>query len=136
VAETEAKNIIFFDGVCNLCNSSVRFLYKRTEPDAFEYHSLQSEFAEEMLNKFNIPAENLSSVVLVENDKVYTHSTAALRAAKYMKGIYPLLYGFIIVPRFIRDGVYNFIARNRYKWFGKQDEVCEFDPNFNARNAR
>ena len=114
--------IILFDGVCNLCNSSVLFVIKRDKQKQFRFASLQEKTGESLLKKFDLPSDTFNSFVLIENEKVYTRSTAALRIARRLHGGWNLLYGFMIVPRFIRDAVYNIIARNRYKWFGKRDE--------------
>ncbi|MBX2845137.1 MAG: DUF393 domain-containing protein [Saprospiraceae bacterium] len=126
-----AKRIVFFDGICNLCNSSVRFIYKRDKRNVFSYRSLQSKEAERLILDTGI-LENLSSIVLYEEGKVYTHSTAIFRIVSRLAPPYSWLSIFAIVPKPIRDAVYNFVAKNRYKWFGKQKEVCEFDPNFNS----
>lgn len=115
------KRIIFFDGLCNLCNGAVQFVIKRDTQNHFQFASLQSEYATEELAKFNLEPLHGDSFVLLENDKVYQRSTAALRVARRLKGLWPMLYVFIIVPRFIRDAVYNYIAKNRYKWFGKKE---------------
>lgn len=117
------QTVIFFDGVCNLCNGAVQFTIERDHKNSFRFASLQSDFAKEELTPFNISSANLASFILLEEGKIYLRSTAALRVARKLKGLWPLLYGFIIVPRFIRDAVYNYIAKNRYKWFGKQ-ETC------------
>ena|SRR5690606_19982666 len=114
--------VIFFDGVCNLCNRSVQFVIKRDLVRKFRFASLQGKTAASMLPKLNISSAEADSFILLENDKVYTRSTAALRVLKELGGLWKILYVFIIVPPFIRDGIYNFIARNRYKWFGKRDE--------------
>lgn len=87
--------------------------------------SLQSEEGQGYLKKFRLDSENFDTFILIEGDKYYTRSTAALRVAKRLKGLWPLLYTFIIVPAFIRNAVYNFIAKRRYKWFGKR-EMCMF----------
>lgn len=113
--------VIFFDGICNLCSAAVQFTIERDSKNMFRFASLQSEYAKENLMPFNIVPENLDSFILLENGKVYVRSTAALRVARKLNGLWPLLYAFIIVPRFIRDAVYNFIAKNRYKWYGKQE---------------
>jgi predicted DCC family thiol-disulfide oxidoreductase YuxK len=115
------ERIIFFDGVCNLCNGAVQFTIRRDSKNMFKFASLQSEFAKQQVAPFNISPEDLDSFILMENGKVYQRSTAALRVARRLNGLWPLLYAFIIIPRFIRDGVYNYIAKNRYKWFGKQE---------------
>jgi predicted DCC family thiol-disulfide oxidoreductase YuxK len=117
------ERIIFFDGVCNLCNSSVDIVIRKDKKALFKYASLQSGFAEQLLTKQGVNPDDLDSIVLFENGKIYQKSTAALKIAGKMSGIYPLLGLFWIVPSFIRDGVYNWIARNRYKWFGKK-ETC------------
>ncbi len=115
--------ILLFDGVCNLCNSSVNFIIKHDKKNYFQFASIQSETGQELLKKHNINASTTDSVVLIENNKYYIKSTATLRIAKHLDGLYPLLYAFIIIPSFIRNVVYDLIARNRYKWFGKR-ETC------------
>jgi predicted DCC family thiol-disulfide oxidoreductase YuxK len=113
--------IVLFDGVCNLCNNSVQFILKRDKKKKFLFGSLQGEAGQQLLKKFSLPTDNFHSFVLIEGDRVYTQSTAALRMAKHLKRGWQLLYGFIILPRFLRDGIYKWIATNRYKWFGKRD---------------
>ena len=113
--------VIFFDGFCNLCNGAVQFTIERDCKNVFRFSSLQSDYAEDALRPFAIVPKQGESMVLLENGKVYERSTAALRVAKRLKGAWPLLYGFIIVPTFIRDAVYNYVGKNRYKWFGKQE---------------
>lgn len=115
--------VILFDGVCNLCNSSVQFIIKHDPHHIFRFASLQSKFGEQVLQQFNLPANTFNSFILLENDKIYTRSSAAMRVVKKLKGFWKLLYGFVIVPPFIRNAVYNMIAKNRYKWFGKK-EAC------------
>jgi predicted DCC family thiol-disulfide oxidoreductase YuxK len=120
VMEYEAP-VIFFDGFCNLCSGAVQFTIKRDHNNIFRFASLQSDYAKEKLKKLATLPKEGESMVLLENGKFYVRSTAALRVAKRLGGLWPLLYGFIIIPRFIRDAVYNYIAKNRYKWFGKQE---------------
>ncbi len=119
--KTQDKPIIFFDGVCNLCNSSVQFILKKDTNHVFLFSSLQSDAAKDILLQYNLENFDLSSIILVENDIIYQKSTAILRIAKRLSGISKYAYVFIIVPKFIRDGVYSLIAKNRYKWFGKRD---------------
>jgi predicted DCC family thiol-disulfide oxidoreductase YuxK len=121
-AEIIRQPVILFDGVCNLCSGAVQFIIKRDKKDVFRFASLQSSFGQSVLKKYKLPSHELSSVILVENDIIYTRSTGALKVAKQLSGGWPLLYMFIIVPRFIRDAVYNYVAKNRYKWFGKKQE--------------
>lgn len=120
----EQKNaIVLFDGVCNFCNSSVNFFIERDSKKYFKFAPLQSEIADELSLKYGIDRENVDSIILVEDDKAYTYSTAALKITKNLDGIWSLGYVFIIVPKFIRDLFYKLIAKNRYKIFGKKD-VC------------
>jgi predicted DCC family thiol-disulfide oxidoreductase YuxK len=124
---------ILFDGVCNLCNGFVQFVIKHGKGDYFSFAALQSEYAHQQFKNMGYNPDGLASVVLIENNKVYTQSTAALRILKRMKGLYPLLYAFIIVPSFIRDAVYKWIAKNRYKWFGKTDTCMIPTPELKSR---
>jgi predicted DCC family thiol-disulfide oxidoreductase YuxK len=116
------KSLLLFDGVCNLCNSSVQFILLRDKKDRFRFASLQSDYGQNLLREHNLPTESFNSLVLVENGKVYKKSTAALRIARKLKGLWPLLFAFIIIPPFIRNFVYDIIAKNRYRWFGKKEE--------------
>ncbi len=113
--------VIFFDGVCNLCNASVQFAIAHDKNNYFKFSALQGDYAKTVLPAFNVDLNKINSILLVENNKLYTKSSAALRIAKNLNGLFPLLYGFIIVPKFIRDWFYDIIARNRYKWWGKQE---------------
>jgi predicted DCC family thiol-disulfide oxidoreductase YuxK len=112
--------LILFDGVCNLCSNSVQLIIKNDRKDYFRFASLQSDLGVALKKQYNITTD---SIVLVEDGKVYTQSSAALMIARRLKGAYPLLYGFMILPRMIRNTVYAWIARNRYRWFGKK-EAC------------
>ncbi len=118
------ESIVLFDGVCNLCNTSVRFVIKRDKNAKFKFASLQSGYAAALFQKLNFDSKGVDSIVLHENGKLFVRSTAALKIAAQLNGWWSLLYGFIIVPVFLRDAVYNFVARNRYKWFGRK-EFCE-----------
>ncbi len=118
-------HVILFDGVCNLCNSSVNFIIDRDRAGRFKFAALQSDEAVAYLGITDSLGANdpalLQSVVLYENGRLYTKSTAALRIARHLDGGWPLFYGFIVVPRPIRDAAYDIIARNRYRWFGECD---------------
>ena len=122
---TSDQPIILFDGVCNLCNGAVNFVIDRDRRQRFRFASLQSEVGEGLLAQYRLPPEYLRSLVLVENNRVYTRSTAALRIARHLDGIWPLCYVFMVLPPAIRDYLYNFVARNRYRWFGKS-ESCRY----------
>lgn len=125
----EPSFIILFDGICNLCNGTVQFIIKRDKKNLFRFASLQGDFGQETLKRLGMPVTNPHSFVLMEGDKIYTHSTGALRVLKHLGPFWSILYIFILVPRFIRDGVYNFIARNRYNWFGKKETCYLPTPN-------
>ena len=112
--------VILFDGYCNLCSASVVFILKRERGDTFRFASLQSEYAADLLNRIGIRQDVPDSIVLVEGERVYYQSTAALRIARRLRGLWSLLYAFITLPLFIRNPVYDWIARNRYRWFGKR----------------
>lgn len=122
-----------FDGVCNLCNNTVQFILKRDKKKQFLFGSLQGKAGQQLLRQFNLPTADFNSFVLAEGDRFYTRSTAVLRMLKRLGGGWSLLYGFIVVPKFIRDGIYNWVARNRYKWYGRRDECMIPTPELKAR---
>jgi predicted DCC family thiol-disulfide oxidoreductase YuxK len=124
---------ILFDGVCNLCNSSVQFVIKKDIDKIFQFASLQSDAGEKLLKQYNLSTSNFDSFILIQENKVYQKSGAALKVVKQLSGSIKLLYAFIVIPTFIRDAVYNFIAKNRYKWFGKKDECMIPTPELKAR---
>lgn len=126
-----SKGIILFDGVCNFCNSSINFTIKHDPEGKFKFAPLQSEYAKKALGK----TEDITpeSVVLIQNNNVYYKSDAALRISKQLSGIWPLMYVFIIIPKPIRNWVYDLIAKNRYKWFGKMDTCMIPTPAVRAR---
>lgn len=115
------KSIILFDGVCNLCNSSVIFILKHDKKEQFLFSSLQSEQAKNILLQITTENLNLDSIILIEKRIIYEKSTAALKIFKELNNGYKLLYSFIIIPKFIRDFAYDYISKNRYKWFGKKE---------------
>jgi predicted DCC family thiol-disulfide oxidoreductase YuxK len=125
--------IIYFDGVCNLCNRSVQFIIKNDKKKIFRFASLQGKGGQQMLRKAGLPLDDLNSFILQEGDKIFTRSTAALRMFRKLPGGWKLFYGFMILPRFIRDGVYKWVARNRYRWFGKKDECMVPGPGVKER---
>jgi len=129
----EGKPILLFDGVCNLCNGAIQFAIQRDKNAHFKFASLQSEAGQALLHKFNLPTEDFDSFILVENNTYYKRSTAALRVAKGFGGLWNLLYWLIVFPAPIRDAVYSFVAKNRYKWFGKQESCWMPTPELKAR---
>ena len=127
------KPIILFDGVCNLCQGSVQFVLKHDTRRQFLFASLQSPVATELISTFQNTSAQTDSFVLIENGKMYTRSTAALRVCRRLNGGLPVLYGLIIIPAFIRDAVYDLVSGNRYKWFGKSKECWLPTPELSAR---
>jgi len=127
------KSIILFDGICNLCNASVLFIIKRDPTVNFYFQSIQDADAAKLPADLSKEALNLESILLIENNKLYKKSTAALRIARKLNALWPLFYVFIIVPVFIRDPLYSLIARNRYRWFGKKDYCMIPTPELKSR---
>jgi len=125
--------IVLFDGVCNLCNGSVQFIIKRDPAGTLRFASLQSEFGQSQLKKFNIRSDALHSIILIEKHVCYQRSDAALKIASRLTGLWPALSVFRIIPRFIRDALYNLIAANRYRMFGKQESCMLPTPALRAR---
>jgi predicted DCC family thiol-disulfide oxidoreductase YuxK len=125
--------ILLFDGACNLCNKSVQFIIKRDKKARVKFASLQSEVGKQIMLQFNIPTEYIDSIILFEFGKVYYKSSAALRLCKKMDGLWPFMYIFMLVPKFLRNTVYDYIARNRIKWFGKTDTCWVMTPELKNR---
>lgn len=129
------KKLILFDGICNLCNSSVQFVIKRDKKDVFRFAALQSELGEKLLKERGIDPGDTDSIIVIEPDVAYyTRSQAAIEIASELGGGWPLLRIFeYILPRPLRDGLYNLIARNRYAWFGKKDQCMIPTPELKAK---
>jgi predicted DCC family thiol-disulfide oxidoreductase YuxK len=119
------NKLILFDGVCNLCNSSVLYVIKRDKKNIFLFAPLQSEIGIHIIQKFNIDTKVIDSIIIYnpENDSIHYKSTAALKIAWQLGFPTNILAVFLVIPSFIRNWVYDFIAKNRYKWFG-QKEAC------------
>ncbi len=128
-----SKPIILFDGVCNLCNGFVQFVIKRDKKAHFMFASLQSKIGQAILKDFGLNTHDFNTFVLVDSGKVYTRSTAALRVAKELDSPIKFLHIFSVVPSFIRDLFYIFVAKNRYRFFGKQDQCMLPSPEFKTR---
>lgn len=125
--------IILFDGVCNFCNGSVNFIIERDPAAYFKFAPLQSEIGEKLIAEHNINKAETDSVILIENGKAYTHSTAALRIARKLQGAWAWLYGFRVIPQFLRDAAYKLFAKNRYRMFGKREACMLPTPDVRAR---
>ena len=117
--------IILFDGACTLCNTSVQFVLQRDTKAYFYFASLQSNIGKELLSQYGL-THDLSSIVLIEQEQAFFQSTAVLRIAKQLDGVWPVFYNFILIPPFFRDSVYTWIAKNRYQWFGRNKDICNF----------
>ena len=115
--------ILLFDGVCNLCNGVVQFIITRDHKAIFRFASLQSDIGQSLLIQYGLPIDEINTIVLIENGQAYTHSTAALKMASHL-GIFWIWTKLLwLFPAFFRDWVYSGVAKNRYRWFGKQ-ETC------------
>ncbi len=125
--------VILFDGVCNFCNASINFVIDRDRRKKFVFAPFQSDIARQLLKEKEYDPSRFDSVVLLKNSRLYEKSDAALEIARDLNGAWPLLYGFKIVPRFIRNAIYDLIARNRYQWFGRQDACRMPTPELRQR---
>jgi predicted DCC family thiol-disulfide oxidoreductase YuxK len=117
----EKHAVVLFDGVCNFCNERINFIIRHDKKDYFRFAALQSDIGKKILADHGITMADPDTFILVENGKAYDRTTAALRIVKHLKGLWPALYAFIIVPPFLRDIVYRIIAKNRYKWWGERE---------------
>lgn len=129
----DSYDIVLFDGVCNLCNFAVDLIIRNDKKGRLKVGALQDAKTKELLKEYDINSEYLDSIILIRGDRVFYKSRAALEVTKQLKGLWPLLYGFIIVPNFVRDPVYDWIARNRYRWYGKRDTCRLPTPEERAR---
>ena len=130
----ESKKIILFDGVCNLCNGVVQYVIKKDKKDVFRFAFLQSELGHKLLSEREINTEKVDSIVLVEPGVAYyIKSDAALQIFKSFGGLWPLVTVFEWIPKSMRDIVYDFIAKNRYRWFGKKDQCMIPTPELQSK---
>lgn len=125
--------IVFFDGVCNLCNSAVNFLIDRDTKNVLKFAPLQGTTFAEVERRFPELAAMEASIVLYENGKVYRQSAAILRLCLLLGGFWQLLYAGIVLPPPLRDALYAWIARNRYRWFGKRESCRMPTPELKAK---
>lgn len=128
------KKIILFDGVCNLCNGAIQFVIKRDKKDVFRYAPLQSEIGLTLVNERKIDTSNVDSIILIEAGVAYfVKSDAALEIAKNLNGLWPLMTIFKWVPATFRNWLYDIIAKNRYRWFGRKDQCMIPTPELQAK---
>lgn len=124
---------MLFDGVCNLCNAAVNFIIDHDPDGRFKFGALQSEAVEPLLTRYGLRANCLDSFILIDDEQVFRRSEAALRIAWRLGGALRLLYPFRLLPRPLRDAAYDWIAANRYRWFGKQETCRVPTPELRAR---
>lgn len=128
------KKIILFDGVCNLCNSSVQYVIKHDKKDIFRFVSLQSELGQKIVKHIGINPIHIDSIVLYEPGiSYYYKSTAALEIAKGLSGVFTLAAFFVILPTGVRDFFYDYVAKNRYKWYGKKENCMIPTPELKVK---
>ncbi|WP_339647762.1 thiol-disulfide oxidoreductase DCC family protein [uncultured Salegentibacter sp.] len=128
------KKIVLFDGVCNLCNSAVTFIIEHDKKDVFRFASLQSEIGRKLVEERGMDPEELDSIVLIDPGVAYYRkSTAALEISRELSGGYSLLKNFLFIPESLRDGIYNFIANKRYKWYGKKESCMISTPELKSK---
>lgn len=120
----DQKKVVLFDGVCNFCNASVRFIMERDKKDVFRFASLESDLGRKLTDERDIDTSNIDSIIMIDPGiAYYVKSTAALEISKHLSGFYPIFSLFLYLPKGFRDVVYDFIAKHRYSWFGKT-EAC------------
>ena len=122
MSDSTDNPIILFDGICKFCHASVQFVIKRDIHNRFRFCPLQSPRGQQLTKDHGIDKLNLTSMILLEHNKVYRKSSAALRIARNLSPPWPALYVFIVVPPFLRNAVYDFIGSHRYQWFGKLEQ--------------
>jgi len=130
--DISGQKIVLFDGVCNYCNAMINFAIRYDKNAVLKFAPLQSDTGQRLKEQYKITSE-ADSMIFIENSKAYTYSEAAIRIAKRLDWPAKIFYAFTIVPKFIRDPVYKWIAKNRYKWFGKREECMIPTPDVKAR---
>jgi predicted DCC family thiol-disulfide oxidoreductase YuxK len=129
----EGHVTVLFDGVCNLCNGAVHFIIKRDPRGSFRFASLQSDAGQTLLKQFDLPTEHFNSIVVIDGQRFFTRSSAALHITKRLSGLWPALYIGVVIPPFLRNPIYAWIARNRYRWFGRQEQCMLPTPELRSR---
>jgi predicted DCC family thiol-disulfide oxidoreductase YuxK len=128
------KKIILFDGVCNLCNTAVQFVIKHDKKDLFRFVALQSDLAQSIIKHTGIDDKNMDSIILYEPGVAYyVKSEAALEIARNLSGGVSLLTVFKVLPTTFSNSIYDYIAKNRYKWFGKKEDCMIPTPELKSK---
>lgn len=125
--------IVFFDGECNLCNKAVQFIIKRDPKEKFRFVALQSNYAKNVLKAHKIACETPDTIVVLDGNKLYLRSAAVLYVLRHLTWYGKLLSVFLLVPRPLRDAVYQWCAKNRYRWFGKRESCMLETPALKRR---
>jgi len=133
LAESDDHPILLFDGICNLCNGSIQYIIPRDPEGTLRFAPLQSDLGEKVRESAGLSTDDLETVVLVDDGKAYTKSDAAIRVGERLGGAYRLLSLGRLLPRGLRDRIYDFVAENRYDWFGKKDQCMVPDDDVNDR---
>ena len=127
------KPVVLFDGVCNYCNTMINFIIRQDKQKKYLFATLQSAFGQKLLQQFHLPTHSFDSFLILDKGKLYSKSTAALRIYNQLPWYWKWTQLFWVFPKFLRDAVYNVIARNRYKWFGKRNECMVPRPELKER---
>lgn len=125
--------LILFDGICNFCNSTVSFVIKRDKNNVVKFAPLQSEAGQAFLQQYGWPKDDFKSFLFIENNTLYSHSTGALMVCKYLTRPWRWATVFLYIPKWLRDPFYNFVAKNRYKWFGSRNECMVPTPEVRSK---
>jgi predicted DCC family thiol-disulfide oxidoreductase YuxK len=125
--------VILFDGICNFCNSAINFVLKQDKKGIFRFAPLQSEAGQKLLQRYNLSTKDFDSFVLIDNGKVYKKSTASLRVMSKLPWYWKEVQILRIIPTAFRDAIYDFVARNRYRWFGKKEQCMIPTPELRRR---
>ncbi|MGM0875530.1 MAG: thiol-disulfide oxidoreductase DCC family protein [Bacillota bacterium] len=130
---TSDEPILLFDGVCHFCNHTVQFVIRHDKREKFRFAALQSSRGQELLKKFDLPTNDFDSFVMITNNTFYTKSTAALQVCLVLGGLWRILYVMKVLPMPLRDRIYTILAKNRYRWFGKEDSCMIPSPELRKR---
>ena len=133
LAESDNHPILLFDGVCNLCNGAIQFVIPRDPEGTLRFAPLQSDLGETVRAAAGLSTDDLETVVLVDDGMAYTKSDAAIRVGEHLGGVYRLLSLGRLLPRGLRDRIYDFVAEHRYDWFGKKDQCMVPDGDVSDR---
>jgi predicted DCC family thiol-disulfide oxidoreductase YuxK len=133
IQKTDTTSVVLFDGVCKLCNVSVNFILRIDRRGQLKFASLQSDYGRAVLKEHDRHTDPMDSMMLLEGERLTEKSTAVIHISKYLGGVWPLCMIALVIPPFIRDFIYDIIAKNRYRWFGKYYTCRLPDPKYEAR---